>query len=449
MRISFTIYMVLISLALSLGARIACQGVTLQAKMSDDPGTKLMTNLLAQESAAASVTNRDGPVKLEDQVLPEVDRLLSTLENKGTNLPAHEQELAYARQLRLEKNLSNATRILMSLLQKPLPDEFRRRIILELAYVAQADQQPLKALRLLSYYLEKYPEDDFVPEVLLRQGLIYREVGASGLALNKLYAVMTKALNLKSDRLDYYQQVVLQAQTEIAETHYAQGQFTEAADFFSRLLKMDNPALHKTIVHFKLLRCLASSGQLSEMVPSAEKFLNCYPDASEVPEVRFLLVRALKQLGRNQEALQQVLALLEGQKHTSKAKIENWAYWQQRTGNEIANQLYKEGDFLNALQVYSQMAQLNTSAEWQLPVWYQIGLVYERLQQPQRATEVYGNIIGRQKDMSTNAFNPSLQTVCEMAHWRKDFLAWHLQAEKVTRDLTPSIQPRASGLLAQ
>jgi len=62
-----------------------------------------------------------------------------------------------------------------------------------------------------------------------------------------------------------------------------------------------------------------------------------------VPEVRFLLAAALKQTGRNADALQQVLLLLQSQQENVGKDPESWAYWQRRAGNEIANQLYREG----------------------------------------------------------------------------------------------------------
>ena len=45
-------------------------------------------------------------------------------------------------------------------------------------------------------------------------------------------------------------------------------------------------------------------------------------------------------MGRNQEALQQVLILLESQRGTAAANPESWAYWQKRAGNEIADQTH-------------------------------------------------------------------------------------------------------------
>ena len=49
-------------------------------------------------------------------------------------------------------------------------------------------------------FVEHWPNDPRIPEALLRQGQLYRQMGLNYLALTKFYAVMTAALSLKSDR---------------------------------------------------------------------------------------------------------------------------------------------------------------------------------------------------------------------------------------------------------
>src|SRR5208337_2458386 len=106
----------------------------------------------------------------------------------------------------------------------------------ELALVAQDANQLSRAEQIFAQYLQAYPDDPSAPEVLLRQGLIYRQMGVNTLAVSKFYAVMSTALKLKLDRMDYYKKLVLQAQIEIADTYYQEGKYEEAADFFRRLL---------------------------------------------------------------------------------------------------------------------------------------------------------------------------------------------------------------------
>jgi tetratricopeptide (TPR) repeat protein len=186
---------------------------------------------------------------------------------------------------------------------------------------------------------------------------------------------------------------------------------------------LDSRNLNKTQIQFKLIRCLAALNRNPELVGQAKEFLTHQEKTEEEPEVRFLLAQALRESGQSQEALQQVFQLLKSQQSKSGENIKNWHYWQQRAGNSLANQLYQEGDYLNALEIYQTLAAINSAADWQFPVWYQIGLIYEKLHHPVKAVESYGKILARKKELDSNN-SPSLKTVLDMAQWRTDFIQW-------------------------
>lgn len=378
----------------------------------------------------------------------QLDTLLSTnllhLDDKPKVTPKpkdYRHEIDTARQLRRNKENTAAAKMLITLLENEIPDEFKRSALFELALVAQDEKQLPRAQQILAQYVQLFPQDPTVPEVLLRQGLIYRRMGAHQMAITKFYSVMNTALGLKLEQFDYYKRLVLQAQTEIADTYYLQGKFSEAADFFGRILKQNALELNRPQVHFKFIRCLANVGLATEVVTQCQTFFDKHPTAAEVPELRFVCASALKQLGRNTEALAQVLKLLESQAGTAQSNPENWVYWQQRAGNDIANQLYTEGDYLAALEIYNHLAALNSSPEWQMPVLYQIGLIYERLGQPQKASEAFNSIAAREKDLAVSPPNPSLKTVIEMAKWRKDQIQWQGRTEVAVQSLHLSRVP--------
>ena len=79
---------------------------------------------------------------------------------------------------------------------------------------------------------------------------------------------------------------------------------------------------------------------------------------------------------------------------------------------------------MNALTIYTSLSKLSDNAEWQIPVWYQMGLVYERLGQPQKATETYIQILSRESEVNTNEPNLNLSTILDMARWRREHLDW-------------------------
>jgi tetratricopeptide (TPR) repeat protein len=342
------------------------------------------------------------------------------------------KRLELARYLRTTRQPHEAEPLLIELLSDTSPELVQQSALLELAALAQDENALARAQQIYAQFLDKWPNELRIPEILLRQGLLFRQMGLYNLAFTKFYGVMTSALVLKNDQLDYYVHLVFQAQTEIAETQYELGKYADAAEFFTRLLKQNNPSINKSQVIYKLARCHAALGQYADAASDAQDFLARYPDAPEQPELRFHLAVALKQLGRNNESLQQVLLLLQEQRAHTKDRPELWAYWQQRTGNLIANQLYREGDYTKALEIYLNLAQLDPSPQWQLPVSYQIGMTYERLWQPQKAAETYSGILVQETELGTNT-PPSLKTVFDMARWRINFIKWQDKAESANR----------------
>jgi tetratricopeptide (TPR) repeat protein len=365
------------------------------------------------------------------------DNLLqdATSDRASTKVKDLQHQIEMVRTLRRQKDNDAAAKMLIDLLENEIPPEFKRAALFELALVAQDQKQLPRAQQILAQYIKLFPQDPSVPEIILRQGLIFRQMGAYSMAIGKYYSVMNSALTIKLDQFEYYKRVVLQAQTEIAETYYLQGKYAEAAEFFTRLLKLDASDLNRVQIQFKLIRCLAGLGKHTEVVTRCQTFFEKYPDAPEVPELRFTCASSLKQLGRNTDALAQVVRLLESQEKTADTNPENWAFWQQRAGNEIANALYQEGDYLSALEIYSHLAELSNLPSWQLPAWYQIGIIYERLRQPKKATEKYDAILARDKDLVGEESTPSLKTVVEMAKWRKEQLSWQGRAEVAVQSL--------------
>ena len=318
--------------------------------------------------------------------------------------------------------------ILVSLLAGNMPESIQKSALFELATVVADENDLPRAQSICDQYLVRWPDDIKVPEILLRQGELFRRMGLNDLALGKFYSVMTAALSLKGDQLEYYRNLVLQTQVEIAETHYLAGQFADAADFYSRLMLNTDPALNHSQIQFRLVRSLAVIHRYDQAVAEARDFVIRYPDADQVPEVRYYLAQALKALGQNTEALQEVLLCLREQKGKARNNPQVWAYWQQRVGNEIANQLYREGDYINSLLIYQRLAQLDTSPDWQVPVDYQMGVTYEKLSQPQKAVETYNDILAHATDQGTNT-SSALQAVFDMARWRLKFVQWQTNAE--------------------
>lgn len=347
-------------------------------------------------------------------------------------------KLANAQNLVTTRQFNLAEPILMDLLVESVPEDIRKQALYVLATAVEGENDLPRAQSILAQYLERWQGDARTPEILLRQGQIFRQMGLNNLALGKFYAVMTVALSLKDDQLKFYQHLVLEAQLEIAETHYLMGQFNDAADFYGRLLKSTEPELNRPLAQFRLVRSLAITDRTQEAIGAAQDFLARYPDDPQEPEVRYYLAQGLKASGQNGEALRQVLLFLREEKAKTQEEPEVWSYWQQRVGNEIANELYKEGDYVKALDVYLSLAKLDPSPAWQIPVKYQVAITYEHLLQPEKAVATYNDILAHQADVGTNN-SPSLTAVFDMSRWRANFLTWQQKAETAAHSMTPAM----------
>jgi tetratricopeptide (TPR) repeat protein len=368
--------------------------------------------------------------------------------NTPQNVQKYRDILVSAKQLVTTRQFALAEPSLVPLLDAKVPDDIRKEALFQLsAAVAGQDDLP-RAQAILTQYIEKWPGDLRTPEVLLRQGQLFRQMGLNGLALGKFYAVMTAALALKSDQLEFYESLVLQAQIEIAESHYLMGNYTEAADFYTRLLKAPESGLNRPLAEYRLVRSLAGTTNKTEAVSQAQDFLSHYPTDPEAPEVRYYLAQSLQSLGQTAEALRQVLIFLQQEKTVTQNHPDVWAYWQLRIGNEIGNELYKEGDYVKALEVYNCLLNLNPAPTWKIPVEYQIGITYERLMQPQKAVDTYNQIFSLEDALGTNS-TPNLQTVFDMSRWRTNFLSWQTKVETINQSMTMPEDPNPSPAAAK
>ena len=108
-----------------------------------------------------------------------------------------------------------------------------------------------KAAAINEKFLKEFPEDVRVPDVLLDQGRVLRSMGAYKMAINRFYSVIDSTLKLQTENFDHYQQLAKTAQFEIAETHFASGNFVEAGKFFARLRLLDLAPADRARAHFK------------------------------------------------------------------------------------------------------------------------------------------------------------------------------------------------------
>lgn len=287
-----------------------------------------------------------------------------------------------------------------------------------------------KAAAVYEKFLKLYPDDARVPDALLELGRSQRAMGAYRSAINRFYNVINSTLKLPPESYEHYLLLAKTAQFEIAETHFETGNFAEAAKFFDRLRLLDLAPEDRARAHFKSGCSLLNGGEAEKGAAKLSQYIDQWPDDVNVPEARYLLARTLRELGRGEEALNITLALLRTESANAATDPKAWAYWQRRTGNQLANDFFQSGDTLSAVAIYEGLARLSDQVTWRLPIVYQTGLCYERLRQHERATQAYRDIVDAVTHPKGKDPVPAeLGDLAKMAEWRISQIEWSNRTE--------------------
>ncbi len=318
-----------------------------------------------------------------------------------------------------------------------VPATEERAALLGLAHLHRRQGLLTKAAAIYERFLKEHGDADETPEAMLALGRTLRALGAHKLAIARFYSVLNSTLKLTGESMERYQVLAKTAQFEIAETHFQSGNFTEANKFFSRLRLLDLAPADRARAHFKAGYALRLQGDAEGAVSTLRAYIEQWPEDENVPEARYLLAVSLRELKRPQEALAATLDLLRSEKSRGEADAKRWAYWQRKTGNQLANDFYETGDTNNARTIYAGVLQLSPEPAWRLPISYQIALCDERLGQPDRARLAYEEII---KAASAGTPGPDLAELAKMAKWRIEHLEWR---DRVGQQLSKALESTA------
>ena len=307
----------------------------------------------------------------------------------------------------------------------------QRRALLDLAQMYRKQGANTRAVACFEKYLKEFPDDPATPLVYLDLGRTLRSLGAYRLALVRFYSVINTTLKLSEEGYDQYRAIAKTAQFEIAETHFQEGDYEDAGKYYGRLQLLDLAPADRACAQFKSACAEVLAGNAAAAETSLRTFIDQNPDDENVPEARYLLSTALRRLGRDAEAFDAVLDLLRTEKIREASNPRRWAYWQRRTGNEMANAFYETGNYLSALGLYEALAALATSdPTWRLPALYQAGLCCERLGQYDRARGAYDAVTeGCAASMAKVPAAAGLDDLGRMAAWRREHLQWRERTE--------------------
>jgi TolA-binding protein len=357
----------------------------------------------------ATATPTAGPPRRLHEVTPdEIDSLLRIGEAKTQQGDFASAEIAF--QQILSSRASNTQ---------------DRDALLGLARVYRRKAALTKAAAVYEKLIKEFPGDPLLPTAYLELGRTHRALGAHRLAISRFYSVLNTTLKLTEEGSATYRQLARTAQFEIAETYFVSGNYTEAGRFFSRLNLLDLAPVDRARAQFKAAYAFALDGDHERAVATLRGFLEQNADDENAPEARYLLSVSLRRLGLGQEALAAALDLLRSEKAKTGEDPKRWIFWQRKTGNQLANEFYEQGDFASALAIYQSLASLSPEPQWRLPVVYQMGLCYERLRAEAKAREQYTLVVAEARAPEIPAARRSeMDELATMASWRLEHIAW-------------------------
>ena len=333
-----------------------------------------------------------------------------------------------------------AARDFITLLEKFPPEEYRKKTMLQLALIAELQSDWPKAQQIYRHFKSLWQDDPNVPLVSLRLAEIYREMGADELALSDFHTLIlstVRSTDVKGKYFPVYERIVLKAKIEIANTHFQRGDYANAARYFNMLLRDetldgDYNRANVPIVRHRLCECYSMlpdrSGELDGQV---EAFLKEHAGHELEADVRYLAVQSCQKRQKTAEALEHMQKILELQSESEQASAESRIRWKLRVGLEVAAQMFQSANYRAALEIYRTLLKYNDSPEDELFIWYQIGVISERLGQYDNASEVYQKIKDQLASSDSISKGPPVKLIDEMTDWRVGLLDWYRKKQLV------------------
>ncbi len=257
--------------------------------------------------------------------------------------------------------------------------DFKKASLLQLAAHSEQKRSLEEAQKYLSEYLQRYSDDSLIPVVLLRQGDLYRKMGAYDLERQKCYDVIKAApkveLGGKYD-LDYVKRVAFIARFQIADSFYAEAEklpfyaakanYANAADMYKRLLT--DAQSNKSVVSIKYIRSLFKQGEYRKVKSAGESYLEQFSEVSEANdgEVQYLLLDAVRRTG-DQDYLSGYRDWFGRSPAVGRDREE--LEWRLKAAADLASELYDEKKYADSMEFYQALAKL-TSGEVKEPEHY-------------------------------------------------------------------------------
>ncbi|MEI8088457.1 MAG: tetratricopeptide repeat protein [Opitutaceae bacterium] len=289
-----------------------------------------------------------------------------------------------------------------------------------------------KAIPLYEDFIAENRDSIDLPYALLELGRTYAQVGATEAALTRFYMVLDMAVYVDSPSIVQAREVSYSAQYDIAQIQMELGNYGQAARLFRGMHKLPLKAEDLANVYLNCARALKLSGDKFGAANEYRSMVELFSDNMVLAEARFELAVLYAELGRRDEALQQVLAFFERQKNSG-IPDEAWRYWQRRAGNQLANMFYSAGNLPEAAELYGKLLQLSSETRWRWPLLYQVGLVAEQMKDLAKAKAVFTELA----EAKAEGLPSDVAELPKLAQWRLEHLNWSDRIDTELKSLKP------------
>ncbi|MBL6842953.1 MAG: hypothetical protein ISQ73_05835 [Verrucomicrobiae bacterium] len=335
-------------------------------------------------------------------------------------------------QYRQEGKLDLSKKTFIRLIKSRPPVSYRKKALLQLALLAEKNAEWVRANQIYSHFDSLYPEDPNQILVHLKMADILRKTGSIEQALHKYHAVIAMTMKAKGYPKKYLpviQRLGVKAKIEIAETHFLDGDYVNAARLYRRLLtqkhsQSDLVKINKPHVHYKLIDSHFLNKDYTKVEKESKSFVKAYGDHPKAIEVRYLYAKVLMKKSRNSEALEQFMKILENPATLKETEPETWTRLQVRIGVEISGLMAKDLDFPSAIQIHEGLLGLDLEENEFLEINYQLGILNEELKSYQKALAFYQVIINRIAILKKDNLSRHSKMIGDMAEWRLKTLNW-------------------------
>ena len=248
--------------------------------------------------------------------------------------------------------------------------DFRKAALLQLASHSEQKRAYEEAQKYLSEYLRRYSDDALIPVVLLRQGDLFRKMGAYDLERQKYYDVIKSAPKVKlGDRFDlnYVKRIAFIARSQIADSFYeeagklpryrARDKYVSASEMYARLTRAEQA--DKRVMSLKYIRSLYKQGDHDAVVKEGTSYFRNFENGPETDEdeVRYLVLDSSR---RGPDATQDYLPEYRDWfgSPLGHGGDEAALKWRLKAARDLAGELFNKGKYADSLTFYRTLADL-------------------------------------------------------------------------------------------